>query len=353
MIGFTFLCLLSSNLLNLFQKDGSTFGFAAVPNGAEFDNSIDAGPEPHLEKPEVSDIRNLIRAYNNDKRPVCPCGLIGHTRHKRVIGGSPADIHAYPFAVSLRKTLSNGAPYPYCGGTILTERHIVTASHCLLNKLPGDLSVEVGRTNISGIETRADPFIRRVVRIERHAFYDQPTYNSDIAVLTLDRPLQFGTTINPACIPPYGSDVLDGTPGQVVGWGRLAYKGKKSETLQNVTLPIVSRTQCQKPLKHRVSTNMICAGGLEERDACVGDSGGPLVVKSRNTALLIGVVSFGKKCGLPNVYGVYTRVGLYVRFLYEKTLDSNCKPGIMSMRDYRSVGDTNAWVQYSVNRRPL
>ena len=32
--------------------------------------------------------------------PVCPCGLIGHSRHKRVIGGTPADIHAYPFAVS-------------------------------------------------------------------------------------------------------------------------------------------------------------------------------------------------------------------------------------------------------------
>ena len=88
-------------------------------------------------------------------------------------------------------------------------------------------------------------------------------------------------------------------------------------------------------------------------DLFQGDSGGPLVVKSRQTALLIGVVSFGKKCGLPNVYGVYTRVGLYVRFLYEQTLDANCKPGIMSMKDYRSVGDTTAWVQYTVSQKNL
>ena len=89
--------------------------------------------------------------------------------------------------------------------------------------MPGDLSVEVGRTNISGVEFRGDPFIRNVIKIERHAFYDQPSYNSDIAVLTLDRPLPFGSTISPACIPPYGSDVLEGTAGQVVGWGRIAY----------------------------------------------------------------------------------------------------------------------------------
>ena len=81
----------------------------------------------------------------------------------------------------------------------------------------------MGRTNISGPEGRYDPSIRNVIRIERHRHYDQPTYNSDIAVLTLDRPLQFGTAINPACVPPYGSDVLEGTVGEVVGWGRVAY----------------------------------------------------------------------------------------------------------------------------------
>lgn len=49
----------------------------------------------------------------------------------------------------------------------------------------------------------------------------------------------------------------------------LIPEGKKSDTLQNVTLPVVNRTECQRPLRHRISTNMLCAGGLEAQDACV------------------------------------------------------------------------------------
>ncbi|OQR70611.1 coagulation factor IX-like [Tropilaelaps mercedesae] len=223
----------------------------------------------------------------------------------------------------------------------------------ICSKKSEDLSIELGRTNISGPESQDDPLIRRVIRIERHKYYDQPSYNNDIAVLTLDAPLSFGRSTRPVCLPPYGSDVQEATVGEVVGWGRIAFKGKKSDTLQNVTLPIVNRTECQRPLRHKISTNMLCAGGLEERDACVGDSGGPFVVKYQSTALLVGVVSFGKKCGLPNVYGVYTRVGLYTRFVYEQTKNALCKPGIMSMRDYRAVGDTVGWASYKVTHYNL
>ncbi|XP_022655697.1 coagulation factor IX-like isoform X2 [Varroa jacobsoni] len=280
-------------------------------------NSINAKvgttKDPHLERPKHDDIRRLIALYNEDRRPVCPCGLIGHSRTRRVIGGTLADIEAYPYASQ-------------------------------------DVTIEVGRTNITGPEKPSDPLIRRVVRIERHEHYDQPSYNNDIAVLTLDAPLLFGRTSRPACLPPYGSDVQDGTSGEVVGWGRIAFKGKKSDTLQNVTLPVVNRTECQRPLRHRISTNMLCAGGLEERDACVGDSGGPFIVKYQSAPLLVGVVSFGKKCGLANVYGVYTRVGLYTRFIYEQTKEASCKPGILSMRDYRAVGNEATWISNKVNQ---
>lgn len=58
---------------------------------------------------------------------------------------------------------------------------------------------------------------------------------------------------------------------------------------------------------------MICAGNVEgTKDACVGDSGGPLVLY-RN--LLIGIVSWGRKCGEPNSPGVYASVLLLREFI--------------------------------------
>jgi secreted trypsin-like serine protease len=56
---------------------------------------------------------------------------------------------------------------------------------------------------------------------------------------------------------------------------------------------------------------MFCAGFKEGGvDACQGDSGGPIVKLSPDgsAATLIGVVSWGKGCGLDNFYGVYAKL---------------------------------------------
>ncbi|OEU23270.1 trypsin-like serine protease, partial [Fragilariopsis cylindrus CCMP1102] len=70
---------------------------------------------------------------------------------------------------------------------------------------------------------------------------------------------------------------------------------------------------------------MLCAGDMNGgKDACRGDSGGPLFYhkdkddddddkrrrrkRQRQRPIQVGVVSFGKGCGLKNLPSVYSRV---------------------------------------------
>uniref|UniRef100_A0A8D0ADB2 trypsin n=1 Tax=Sander lucioperca TaxID=283035 RepID=A0A8D0ADB2_SANLU len=79
-------------------------------------------------------------------------------------------------------------------------------------------------------------------------------------------------------------------------------------TLQEVSVPLVSITQCNAAYGI-ITSNMICAGlPAGGKDSCQGDSGGPLVTKSGSTWVQVGVVSFGKGCALPGYPGVYTRM---------------------------------------------
>ena len=63
---------------------------------------------------------------------------------------------------------------------------------------------------------------------------------------------------------------------------------------------------------------MFCAGYLEANmDACSGDSGGPFVVTYRDTAFLLGVVSWGEQCAAKGKYGVYTRLGNFLSWIHD------------------------------------
>ena len=110
----------------------------------------------------------------------------------------------------------------------------------------------------------------------------------------------------------------------VSGWGTLASGGSLSDTLQWVKVPPVSDDTCNQPasLNGQIKANMICAGlSAGGVDACQGDSGGPLVTKATGVDSgysLIGVVSFGEGCALPNKYGVYAEVSFFLSWIAQQ-----------------------------------
>lgn len=91
--------------------------------------------------------------------------------------------------------------------------------------------------------------------------------------------------------------------------GYTQNSNESRERLRAAIVPIANQDYCNQQYGGMITPRMICAGFKEGgKDSCQGDSGGPLVDKNRENAQLIGVVSWGNECALPNYPGVYSRV---------------------------------------------
>ncbi|XP_041656534.1 coagulation factor VII [Cheilinus undulatus] len=230
----------------------------------------------------------------------------------RIVGGVLETKGGSPWQVLVRR--SDG--YGFCGGTLVSERWVVTAAHCM--EQPAD-HVTVGDFD----KRRPDPGeqLIKVQKVFIHPHFHSFTFDSDIALLYLAQPVIRGPTAIPACLPdPHLSKYLvqEGNRGVVTGWGLTRYLGRSSRFLRKVTLPVVSYKDCSATTEQVITDNMFCAGYLQtSMDACSGDSGGPFVVHYRGTWFLTGVVSWGERCAAKGKYGVYTRLGNFLHWIQD------------------------------------
>lgn len=129
------------------------------------------------------------------------------------------------------------------------------------------------------VNNEAVAVMRAVSAIIRHRNFDMNSYNHDVALLKLKKPVKFTKTIKPVCLPQSEIDPA-GKEGTVVGWGRTIEGGMLPGPVHEVKVPILTLDQCRrmKYKANRISENMICAG-RGSMDSCQGDSGGPLLIQ--------------------------------------------------------------------------
>ncbi|KAL7570126.1 hypothetical protein ACA910_019970 [Epithemia clementina (nom. ined.)] len=224
-----------------------------------------------------------------------------------IVEGTLASVGDFPWFVS-----STGGGY--CGGSLVAPSVVLTAAHCSPFYAGG--TVLVGATQRSS--SYGGAVSRNIVKRIRHPKYNDTSgdFAYDFMLLELDEPV----TVEPLAWNRDPSTPESGTNVTVMGFGRTYFgDGPVSSDLLKVDLNIVSDDDCLG-LYGRKNLNtdvMICAigspGATQSGSACQGDSGGPLVMTATNGdngstyPLLVGVVSWGIKCG-SNVYpGVYSR----------------------------------------------
>ena len=207
-----------------------------------------------------------------------PEGVFDKIHDERIVGGIEADIGEIQWQANLayKDELDQ-----FCGGTLLCDRFVLTAAHCVEYEAPDNIVVILGDHNK---ENENDPYeiTNDVKKIILHPKYVPETSNdnsyNDIALLQLSKPVRNKKGIRSACLPKY-EPIDPRYPDMLItGWGRVRPSGPYSEVLLKAKVDLIPRNKCKEMYGKdggNVTERMICASS-PGKDTCQGDSGGIL-----------------------------------------------------------------------------
>ncbi len=259
---------------------------------------------------------------------------------EKILGGTPSNTTQWPWMTGLVKI--NLSPFDgiFCGGSLIAEKWVLTAAHCVIDENIRTFDVIVNYAQLD--KTSGERL--SIKRIIIHPLFDNLTLNNDLALLELSTPSNQQPII---LLSSYSSQDAAEKPAIALGWGTLSDTENIYPTdLQQVELSIVGNSQCSKLLPD-VTENMLCAGSASvKRDTCRGDSGGPLIVFDENSQSWrqAGITSWGIGCAIKGFSGVYTRVKNYAALISDIicSKDEIPTPAILSL-DVDGVKVTANW----------
>ncbi|GAB0087376.1 serine protease snake-like [Sergentomyia squamirostris] len=239
-----------------------------------------------------------------------------------ILGGIGTYRGEYPFMAAIGREESDGLKF-FCGGSLISERYILTAAHCFTRTTPS--IIRLGEHNLESDKDNDAVKDYGIEQVIIHPQYRSQTVYNDIALVRLNRTVTFSKFIKPVCLN--NKEESDGLGLSAIGWGHTQFGGEPSAILQKVALEIFTNENCAKhfPTTRRIPDGLrktqICAGSTtQSKDTCQGDSGGPLAFISYDSEhetdihYLTGITSTGIACGA-KLPAIYTRVYSYLPWI--------------------------------------
>jgi secreted trypsin-like serine protease len=256
------------------------------------------------------------------------------SKRPKIVGGIDANAADFPFIAAIGGINNQGDFGQFCGGALISDTWVLTASHCSLDDKGVVLDagkVKLGVRLGSSDRTKGGQVVE-VSRVILHPKYtpigadgkpntndDGVSYGYDIALWELSKPVALAGALYTVEMLTPALEALskENTLATAIGWGALFSGGPSPDVLQVVNAPIANAQQCFDANKTifdiQNGETQLCAGVPEGGiDTCQGDSGGPLIVRSQDNTkwLHAGATSYGAGCASPNLYGFYARTSV-------------------------------------------
>merc|ERR1712241_1526418 len=232
--------------------------------------------EEHMAKinQEAKKLRAKITPKPSQYDLMAECGVEGPPAAEKIVGGTEAEPHQYPWIVAL---FIDDAWF--CGGSLISED------------------------------------------------WDDYDLSNDVALIELPSPITFNDYIKPSCLPKSGNAVSAGEMVSVIGWGKPSDSASSiSPELRQVhDLPVITNRECND-VYGIVGDGVVCVDTTGGRGSCNGDSGGPLIMKQGSQKgagdvwTQVGVVSFGASAGCEVGYPAgYSRTEYYLDWIMQNS----------------------------------